>query len=238
MFNYLPSLWTVFTHSLALQAGFLLTSLTSLTIIASMLRMRRAPATTLAWIMAMVLIPPIGIPLYFVFGERRLDTLQKRKGFLKLAAAPADSQLPVEPLGQNLLANAAIPNATTGNLFNLHKDGEDAFADLMAAIDGAKKRIHIETYEMKADPVGRAIIEKLAARAKQGVEVRLLLDALGAFSMSRFAIWRFKRAGGKFAWFLRVWPLLPARSNLRNHRKWVVADGERLWAGVQFIRMC
>jgi len=76
-----------------------------------------------------------------------------------------------------------------------------------------------------------AIMARLMTRAKEGLEVRLLLDALGAFRMSRLALWRFRRAGGRYNWFLRVWPLLPARSNLRNHRKIYLFDDEWLIAG-------
>ena len=223
--------WILFTHGISVQVAFILTSIMSMVVVASLVRKRRAPATTLAWILVMVLLPPIGIPLYMFFGDRKLRSLRSHKPSLKLADTTDGFGLPVAPIGDGLLGNLGLPAASTGNDLKLHLNGEDAFANLIAEIDGAKRRIHIQTYEMKNDAVGKAILDRLAARAKAGVEVRLLLDALGAFKMSRIALWRFKRAGGKFKWFLPVWPLLPARSNLRNHRKIYLFDDERLIAG-------
>jgi len=223
--------WTIFTYGAPVQFAFILTSIMAMVVVASVVRKRRAPATTVAWILVMVLLPPIGIPLYLFFGDRKIRNLQKNKPELRLTATTNEFDLPVAPIGDGLLGNLGIPPATTGNGFRLHMNGEDAFADLIAEIDGAKRRIHIQTYEMKNDAVGKAILERLTARAKEGLEVRLLLDALGAFRMSRIALWRFRRAGGRYDWFLRVWPFLPARSNLRNHRKIYLFDDERLIAG-------
>ena len=223
--------WTLFTYGAPVQFAFILTSLMAMAVTASLVRKRRAPATTLAWILVMVLLPPIGIPLYLIFGDRKLRNLQSRKAPLTLSSAASELLLPVAPVGDGLLAKLGIPPATTGNALKLHLNGEEAFADLIAGIDGAKRRIHFQSYEMRNDPVGKAILERLTARAKEGLEVRLLLDALGAFRMSRIALWRFKRAGGRFDWFLRVWPLIPARSNLRNHRKLYLFDDETVITG-------
>ena len=223
--------WTVFSYGAPVQFAFILSSIMAMVVVASLVRKRRAPATTLAWILVMVLLPPIGIPLYLILGDRKLRSLQKHKPVLKLLASAGQTQPAMAPIGDGLLGNLGISAATTGNALKLHLNGEEAFADLIAAIDGAKRRIHIQTYEMKNDPVGKAIMERLTARAKEGLEVRVLLDALGAFRMSRIALWRFRRAGGRYDWFLRVWPLLPARSNLRNHRKIYLFDDELLMAG-------
>ena len=172
--------WILFTHGVSVQVAFIVTSILSMVVVASLVRKRRAPASTLAWILAMVLLPPIGIPLYLIFGDRKLESIRKGKGALQLTDARNAFDLPVAPVGENLLGNLNIPPATTGNLLKLHTTGEEAFADLIAGIDGAKRRIHIQTYEMRNDAVGKAILERLAARAKEGLEVRLLLDALGA----------------------------------------------------------
>ena len=121
---------------------------------------------------------------------------------------------------------------TRGNVLKFHAGGEDAFADLMSLIDGAKRSIHIETYVLKADVTGSAIVERLAARAKEGIEVRLLLDGFGSFHMARRPLRRLRRAGGKVAFFLPIWRITRLnRSNLRDHRKIAVFDAERVFAG-------
>jgi cardiolipin synthase len=102
----------------------------------------------------------------------------------------------------------------------------------MALIDGAKRSIHIETYVLKADATGTAILDRLITRAKEGLEVRLLIDGLGSFHMSRRPLRRLRRAGGRVAFFQPIWRLtLLNRSNLRDHRKIAVFDGERVFAG-------
>ncbi len=224
-------LWTIFTWTAPIGGAFLVTSILAIVVIASLARTRRAPSATIAWVLSMVLLPPIGIPLYLIFGQRRLTSLRSQKKPLVLTALGAGPLAILQPVGDGLLTTLGIPPASAGNAMKLHLDGEVAFADLMEQIDQAKRRIHIETYEMKNDAVGAAIIERLTARAKEGIEVRLMLDALGAFWMSRIAIWRFWRAGGRFKWFLPIWPFLPARTNLRNHRKIYVFDDTRVFAG-------
>jgi cardiolipin synthase A/B len=224
-------LWTIFTWAAPIQGAFLLTSIVALIAVASLARARRAPSATIAWVLAMVLLPPIGIPLFLIFGRRRLTQLQSQKQPLVLKAnGSAPLTLP-QPIGDGLLASLGIPSPSTGNSMKFHLDGETAFADLIQEIDQAKRRIHIETYEMKNDVAGKVIMERLTARAKEGLQVRLLLDALGAFYMSRIAIWRFWRAGGRFKWFLPIYPFLLARGNLRNHRKIYVFDDTRVLAG-------
>ena len=75
-------------------------------------------------------------------------------------------------------------------------------------------------------------MEHLAAQAKKGVKVRLLLDGLGAFRMSLWALWKLRRAGASTAFFLPVWRIaLISRGNLRNHRKIAVFDDARVFAG-------
>jgi PLD-like domain len=90
---------------------------------------------------------------------------------------------------------------------SFHDGGEDAYADLMTLIDGARRSIHIETYVLKADETGNAILERLIARSKEGIEVRLLLDGFGSFHMQRRPLRKLRRAGGKVAFFLPIWRL-------------------------------
>ena len=224
-------LWTVFTWGAPIQVAFLLSSIMAIFVISSLVRKRRAPAATFAWILVMVLLPPIGIPLYLIFGGRKLAGLQSQKQPLSLLPSTNAAPGKLQPIGDGLLASLGIPAPSGGNTVKLHMNGEEAFADLVQEIGQAKRRIHIETYEMLNDGVGMDLIGRLTARAKEGLEVRVMLDALGAFHMSRIAIWKFWRAGGRFKWFLPIWPFLPARTNLRNHRKIYVFDDTRVIAG-------
>lgn len=121
---------------------------------------------------------------------------------------------------------------TSGNFLKFHENGEEAFADLIALIDTATTSIHIETYVLKSDQTGSAIMDHLTARAAEGLEVRLLIDGFGSFHMSRSLLRKLQRAGGKFAFFSPIWRISRLnRGNLRDHRKIAVFDDERVFAG-------
>ena len=204
----------------------------ALLVVAGILRQRRSPASSLAWLMAILLFPLIGIPLFWLFGSRKIKRIAQAKPPVELTVVEPEAAAAPHPDVARAAAHLGSESITRGNRLKFHDGGEDAFADLMALIDGAKRSIHIETYVLKADDTGSAILERLTSRAKDGVKVRLLLDGFGSFHMPRRPLRRLRRAGGKVAFFLPIWRLtLLNRSNLRDHRKIAVFDGERVFAG-------
>jgi len=182
--------------------------------------------------MAILLLPLIGIPLFWLFGSRKFKRIAQAKDPVQLTAVePAAGAAPQTNAAQ-AAAHLGSERITRGKRIKFHDGGEDAYADLMALNDSAKRSIHIETYVLKADVTGNAILERLIARSKEGIEVRLLLDGFGSFHMKRRSLRKLRRAGGKVAFFLPIWRLtLLNRSNLRDHRKIAVFDGERVFAG-------
>jgi cardiolipin synthase A/B len=204
----------------------------ALLVVAGILRQRRSPASSLAWLLTILLLPLIGIPLFWLFGSRKIKRIAKTKPPVELTVVePAASAAP-HPDAAQAAAHLGSESITRGNDLKFHDNGEEAFGDFIALINGAQRSIHIETYVLKADATGSAIIERLIARAQEGVEVRLLIDGFGSFHMARRPLRRLRRAGGKVAFFLPIWRLtLLNRSNLRDHRKIAVFDGERVFAG-------
>jgi cardiolipin synthase len=204
----------------------------ALLVVAGILRQRRSPASSLTWLMAILLLPLIGIPLFWLFGSRKIKRIAEAKDPVQLTAIEPEPSAAPQTDAAQAAAHLGSERITRGNRLKLHDGGEDAYADLMALIDGAKRSIHIETYVLKADETGNAILERLIARCKEGIEVRLLLDGFGSFHMLRRPLRKLRRAGGKVAFFLPIWRLtLLNRSNLRDHRKIAVFDGERVFAG-------
>lgn len=116
----------------------------------------------------------------------------------------------------------------------LDRDGMEAHGALVAGIRGARRRISIGTYILAHDTVGRSLVRLLAERAREGIEVRVLVDAVG----SRFLPWtagaRLRRAGARL---VRFNPFLSLRgrgsANWRNHRKIAVFDGAAALVGGQ-----
>jgi len=214
-----------------LAVGILFMPLT-LIVISTILRQRRSPASSMAWLLSILLLPLIGITLFWFFGTRKIDKIARIKPRVELTPVEPDAATAARPEAAQAAAHLGTEAITRGNKLKFHDGGEDAFADFIALIDGAKRSIHIETYVLKADATGRAILERLTARAKDGLEVRLLIDGFGSFHMARRPLRRLRRAGGKVAFFLPIWRIsLINRSNLRDHRKIAVFDGERVFAG-------
>jgi cardiolipin synthase A/B len=195
--------------------------------IARLVSEKRPPSNTVAWLLVIVLIPYVGVPLFLLFGGRKLRRLAQRKQpvVLRLPGVPA-----VDP------ATAALPTVHTltstgagapagGNTVRLITSGEQAFTELETLIKNARHSIHIATFILGRDDTGRRIVNLLAKRAREGVKVRLQLDALGCLFSSRGFVDVIRRAGGEVVRFMPVIPLSGRSSaNLRNHRKIAVFD--------------
>jgi cardiolipin synthase A/B len=126
---------------------------------------------------------------------------------------------------------AAGGRPVPGNDVRLLIDGSSAYEAMLNTIATATRWIHFENYIIRADDAGWRFAEALAARAREGVHVRVLYDGLGSFRTPR-KYWRYLRAAGVEVRAFR--PLSPVDlvSNLsRNHRKLVVADGSRAVIG-------
>src|SRR6516225_961233 len=204
----------------------------ALLVIAGILRQRRSPASSLAWLLAILLLPLIGIPLFWLFGSRTIKRIALAKPPVELTIVEPAAAAAPHPHAAQAATHLSPASITRGNDLKFHDNGEAAFADFIALIDGAQQSIHIETYVLKADATGRAVLERLTARAREGLQVRLLIDGFGSFHMARRPLRRLRRAGGRVAFFLPIWRLtLLNRSNLRDHRKIAVFDDERVFAG-------
>ena len=122
---------------------------------------------------------------------------------------------------------AAAGRPVPGNKVELLIDGPDTYAAMLALIAEARRWVHFENYIIRSDAAGRRFAEALAERARAGVRVRLLYDAIGSLYTSR-ALWRgLRHAGVEVRAFHPIRPLNLVTNFSRNHRKLVVADGAR-----------
>ena len=112
-----------------------------------------------------------------------------------------------------------------GNHLELLIDGPDTYTAMLDLIAGASRWIHFENYIIRSDTEGWRFAEALAARARQGIHVRVLYDGMGSMFTSR-KLWRFLRqAGAEVRSFHPLRPLNIVTNFSRDHRKLVVADG-------------
>ena len=226
-----PDVVTTSLWSHLLTVGGVLLALFAL---ARLLGERRQPGNTLAWLMGIILVPYVGVPLYLLVGGRKIRRLARRKRRIRLPVPPearAGAATLAHPVAQAIRTNGA-GDPVGGNTVRLLLDGEDAFAELERRILAARHTIHIATFILARDGVGRRLVQLLARRAREGVKVRLQLDALGCFFSSGRFVDPLRQAGGEVATFLPVVPLSGRGSaNLRNHRKIAVFDRETTLVG-------
>ena len=132
---------------------------------------------------------------------------------------------------QRVIDRAAAARAIPGNRVTLLQDGPEAYDAMFALIAGATRFIHFENYIIRSDRIGWRFAEALAARAREGLPVRVLYDWLGSIATRR-RYWRFLReAGCEVRQFNPPSLLRPLRVISRDHRKLVVADGSRAIVG-------
>jgi len=112
-----------------------------------------------------------------------------------------------------------------GNHAEIFHNGDGFFPQLLKAIAEARETIHYETYVWWKGDICRQVAEAFSARAKEGVEVRLMLDAAGSFKMDKELLEKMKKAGVKVARYHPIRILDLGQLNKRTHRKLGIFDG-------------
>lgn len=197
-----------------------------------LLQERRQPSVTLSWLLGVVVAPYLVVPLFLLFSGRKLRRRIRGKCTLARAGGQRIEGSGLSPDLQRLLDQEGAGVLRPGCRVELLTDGVEAHRALLELIDSARERIHLMTFILGRDEVGREVVERLAARAAAGVQVRVLVDALGSFWTSGNFLEPLRLARAEVATFLPVLPLHRRWSaNLRNHRKLLIVDGERAWTG-------
>ena len=199
------------------------------------------PAKSIAYIMLLALVPVLGLVVYYFFGrdhrkqrifnfkgavdspvmesfwtdhhvefEKRFDQTEKKFGDL---IAPA-----------RLIFNQHQGFLTLNNDIKLLLNGEAKFPEVLRSLEQAKHHIHMEYYIFSYDDVGKKVVDVLIRKAKEGVEVRIIIDDFGS-QKHRKMVRRLRKTGINVHRFMPVaFPFL-AQANFRNHRKIIVIDG-------------
>ena len=229
MKTWSPLYAEILSHLLTV-GGFLLAGF----LIARLMSEKRQPGNTMAWLLVIVLIPYVGVPLYLLLGGRKLRRLVARKS--RLSPMPSDAAAVTSAAAAGAIAQALVRASgcppVGGNTVRFLTSGEEAYAEFERQIRGARHTIHLMTFILGRDDTGRRIVELLAQRAREGVKVRLLLDAVGCLLSSRGFVDPLRKAGGEVQRFMPVLMLQwRGSANLRNHRKIAVFDQQRVILG-------
>jgi cardiolipin synthase A/B len=204
-------------HSLVVLTSVLIYVLTT-----RVERERRPPAAAIAWVLGMIALPYLALPMYLLFGRRKMPRKNIRWSGVRTSS---------RHWAEELIESFGLPGAAPAST-QMHQDGRESAAALFMIIAGAKSRLDICTYILGNDVFGRDAMQRLMARARQGIQVRLLIDGVGAMQLPRACFREMEASGIVTAIFS---PLFARKTqgprNLRNHRKMVIADGTHLWSG-------
>ena len=200
----------------------------------------RNPLKTLPWIIVLVFAPVVGLVFYFFFGQnlskQRIISRRTRKRItMQLEEALDDGRpdIPDEHLPLARLLAATIHSVPLyGSRITPYTDGKSKMEALLAEIARAKHHIHIQYYIFCDDTTGCRLRDALVAKARQGVEVRILYDDVGCSGVKKSFFEGMRREGIEAFAFLHVkFPLFTSKVNYRNHRKIAVIDGEVAYTG-------
>ena len=210
---------------------------------------RRNPTSTWLWIMVLTFLPGLGFILYLFIGQdlskqKMFKTKEEEDACFKNLALEQKEQISSnifsykdpnfsryeDTIKMHLMNSDAY--FTQDNSVDIYFTGQEKFDALLTSIKNAKSYIHMEYYIFKSDGIGMKIINALCEKAKEGVEVKLLVDGMGGRRFSKRAIGQLREAGGEVAIFFPPFvPWLSIRINYRNHRKICIIDGREAYVG-------
>ncbi|CAN5489433.1 phospholipase D-like domain-containing protein [soil metagenome] len=219
------------TRELTLHGLLAMAGLATYVITSRVRRQRRHPSAAIAWVVSLALMPYLALPLYLLFGSRKVIRGPAMPHAPALPFSEHHANAPA-PRFQQLAAAMGLPPAASYEQLAIHQHGREALAALRDVLLGAGPTLDICTFLLGRDALGREISELLIRQARQGVRVRLLVDGIGVYLGGHPDLKPLSAAGVQVALFVSPFRSpLPGRTNLRNHRKMVIADGQRLWTG-------
>ena len=209
---------------------------------------RKDPKTVWGWLMVLYFVPIVGFVFYLLIGtdmyKQKLFRVKEVEDKLNEAIRQQENQLKSKKLEEhdlelqgftdlvmyNLNTNGAV--LTDTNDVDIITDGEVKFDTLIQDINEAKEFIHIQYYIFKNDVVFERLKEALLKKKEEGVEVRILYDAMGCRTV-RKSVWKkLNKAGIETAeFFPALFGRFQLRINYRNHRKIVVIDNKVAYVG-------
>lgn len=190
----------------------------------------------MAWALVIYFLPIFGVIAYIFFGvnrrkeryisRRSMDQLTKRS--MLEFVEQRDLQLPdAHKSVIDLFVNQSFSLPFNHNKVEVITDGYQFFPRLLSDIAAAESHIHIDIYIFEDDALGMLVADALIAKARQGVEVRIIYDDVGCWNVKDAFFERMRREGIEVEPFMPVrFPRFTSKANYRNHRKIIVIDGK------------
>lgn len=192
------------------------------------------PDRTILWLITLVLLPVVGLIIYSVIGPEFSYQRGRRqhKPSRQYPTPRSDVYCNNRFLLERLLFSASGAEVTLRNSLRVFTEGVEKFDALKDDLRNAVCCINMQYFVFKDDSVGAALGEILAAKAREGLKVRLLYDAVGSWKLSRGFLRKLEAAGVECHSFMAMsFPRLRRKMNFRNHRKIVVIDNRIAYTG-------
>ena len=206
----------------------------------------RKPSSANAWLLVILLIPFLGLPLYFFLGStflsRRRHRIQREANELLEDVHESFPDYPAGAAVTDEVASMAHLNRTLtgfpaldGHVKAVWTDYQGTMRRLAAAIDDAQHHVHVEIYAMAWDSTTAPVWEAMERAVARGVRVRVLLDHIGSQKYPGFRAFKKRMTTAGIDWHLML-PLQPLRGtfrrpDLRNHRKLLIIDDSVAFMG-------
>ncbi len=197
---------------------------------------KRNVPTAIGWIGMAWLAPVLGSLLYVGFGINRVKRRARRlMGSTRSAGAHATGDMSSEDPLERLKAAIGMitgQGVATGKVVAILECGDQAYPQMLAAIEGATSHVRLATYIFRTDELGRQFVEALARAHQRGVRIRVLIDGFGGGFLRSSAYHALRRRGVPAARFLHsTLPWKMPFLDLRLHKKSLVIDGETAFVG-------
>lgn len=185
-----------------------------------------------AWAIALVSLPYVTLPLYWIFGRDRFAQYAEERRGLDRRVTDRRQRPPSEAGVRRVFESLAGMPVTAGNTADLLVDGAATFDAIFRAMDEARHYLLVQFFIVHDDELGHRFQDALVRAARRGVRVQLLFDSIGCHGLPKRYVRELRRAG------VEAWPFRNAKGwqkrfqlNFRNHRKIVVADGAVAFVG-------
>ena len=205
----------------------------------------RTPQGAIAWSLFLILFPVFGLPIYLIFGDRKFsgyvnarrnDNLPLQRALQEVVAelpSTIIAEFSPEEADYVVFEKLAYMPFLAHNHGRLLINGKETFEAIFSGIKKAREYLLVQFFIVKDDVLGRKLQQALISKAKQGIKVYFLYDAVGSHALSSSYIKEMKDAG------IKVSPFSGSshggghvfRINFRNHRKIVVVDGHTAYVG-------
>jgi cardiolipin synthase len=199
------------------------------------------PSYKLAWTMLILILPILGVVLYFVFGRSRIaaimqqhfeQRIEESREYLRDRPQTRQKLEALDPSASNQsryisdVSRFPVHENTTAEYFQV---GDDMFPVLVRELKQAKKYIFIEYFIINDGVMWQTILNILEKKAAEGVDVRLIYDGFGCLTTLPHKYYEeLQKKGIKCQVFNPFRPILNIIQNNRDHRKLCIIDG---WVG-------